>query len=249
MNLFSHLAKSRLPYKARPEVEQLESRLALSGATAGIAAAGIVHSQEFIDNHLTVDYSHYLGRASDQAGYNAWSSAMQNGASSDEVETGFAGSAEYFARTGGTNQGFITQLYRDALGRDGSAAEISGWTSRMAAGETQAQVAKDFMGSTERRTNEIIGNYFHLLGRNGGQGEVDFWLNQMQQGATNDMVTIGFLSSPEFYQFSGGNIDSLFVNATFTDVLNRTPLGGPHAAGKDGGSVDEVAYWVNAMNP
>jgi hypothetical protein len=75
-------------------------------------------------------YARFLNRAPD-AFAGGWIAALRRGQSPEAVLAQILGSPEYFARGGGTPQGFLHRLYRDVVGRPPFPQELNYWLPRM----------------------------------------------------------------------------------------------------------------------
>src|SRR5262249_59496297 len=79
---------------------------------------GIERCTEFRTDVVQSSYQKFLHRTAEQAGVNFWVSFLQQGHTVEQMEAGIVGSMEYMQnRGGGTNNGFLTALFQDALGR------------------------------------------------------------------------------------------------------------------------------------
>ena len=92
----------------------------------------LTRSKEYIQLRITQAYRDVLGRAPDSAGMAYWYDAILHGrATVDDVKRRFYDSQEYYQRSGGTDQGYIALLYRTMFDREGTAAEITSWASKI----------------------------------------------------------------------------------------------------------------------
>lgn len=96
--------------------------LAVSALTINAVPAQAQHSAaaELID----LWYHRYLGRHIEPAGMQDHLHAIRHGTPLDVVEASILASPEYFARSGGTPEGFIAAMHRDVLGRRAGAHEF-----------------------------------------------------------------------------------------------------------------------------
>jgi len=95
-------------------------------------------------------YRAVLGRSPDAAGFDAWTATMAQGRDFGTVAQGFTGSREFQTRYGGLDDdGFVTLLYRNVLGRDPDAAGLAAWSARLAGGEARSTVVTGFAQSRE----------------------------------------------------------------------------------------------------
>ncbi|GAA1000151.1 DUF4214 domain-containing protein [Subtercola frigoramans] len=114
------------------------------------------------------------------------------------------------------NQGYVTSLYQDYLGRFPSADETNGWVDRLTQGAPRGAISAGFVNSDEYRLIRIDNAYQSILGRGAdGSGRAD-WLHWMQQGRlTPDDIETSFYASQEYFLQHGG------TNPSFTRSLYR----------------------------
>jgi hypothetical protein len=90
-------------------------------------------AQSYDDPMALVDswYRAYLGRSAlDDPGSAAWLNLLRQGNSPLAVQAGILASDEYYNRNGGTPQGYIQGLYRDALRRSPTPVDYDFWVRR-----------------------------------------------------------------------------------------------------------------------
>jgi hypothetical protein len=189
------------------------------------------HSTENFQHFVTNAYQTYLKRNPGASEVNFWVTAMSQGATDEQVEANFIGSAEYIANHGGTSRAWVSSMYQDLLGRTAAPSEIDWWLQNMARGTSASDVALGFAASAEREGQRISATYLIVLGRRATPAEVNWWVARFQQGASNEDVAAGFLASPEFYNNLGhGNLVN-WLQSVYQDVLHRWASSG------------ELAYW------
>jgi Domain of unknown function (DUF4214) len=222
------------PQNSTPTVERLETRDVPSAATLAVAN-GIVRSQENFNDFVTFEYNHLLRRAPDQNGLNHWVFEMQTGMSPEQVEAGFASSAEYISDHGNDPAAFVTGLYNDLLGRAPDSSGFNNWLASLQTGTSPLDVALGFARSPERESMVIRQDYADFLGRLARNDEIAAWLSVFQQGANRADVATSFVNSDEFFADAGRDPTTFIVHA-YQDVLARTPSQG------------EVNFWLNVYN-
>ena len=171
-----------------------------NGATPASVVLGIEGGTEYLNDQVVAMYKRYLQRSADPGGEQAWTNFLLAGGTLEQVAEGLVTSQEYFVLQGGTNQGYITGLYRDVLNRAPSTAELAGWETALDAGATRASVAVDFLTSQEYRTNLVQADYTTFLLRPADQGGLATWVNALNAGATDQQVLAQIFGSPEGYQ-------------------------------------------------
>ena len=81
---------------------------------------------------------------------------MDEGGSLSAMGQQFIVSQEFHVRYGALdNTGFVNQLYKNVLARNGEPAGIAGWVNGLANGLTRAEVLKGFSESSENQANVI----------------------------------------------------------------------------------------------
>jgi hypothetical protein len=129
-----------------------------------------------------------------------------------------------------TNEGFVTQLYRDVLNREPDQGGLSAWTAMLNSGhgqdsrpqqDSRAQVAQAFLNSVEFHTDVVQGFYNTLLHRAADPAGVNAWTNFLAQGGTQLQLEANLLGSDEYFTTRGGGTVNGYLQALYQDVLNR----------------------------
>jgi hypothetical protein len=135
-----------------------------NGASRTQVASQLMRSSEYINLHVRELYNTYLHRAPGSEA-SSFAGMLQQGASSEQVESLILGSVEYFKeRGGGTNAGFVSALYQDLLGRPADTQAVAMFTQQLSAGGTRAALAQQILTSAEarqRRINALYSRYLH----------------------------------------------------------------------------------------
>ncbi|CAN5389196.1 hypothetical protein BH10PLA2_BH10PLA2_12940 [soil metagenome] len=170
----------------------------------GVSAPGVVlsleRSQEYLGNQVAAMYQRYLGRGPDAFGNQAWINFLLAGGTFEQLAAGLAGSQEFYVRAGGTDQGFLTNLYYYALNRGPTTADLISWELALDAGVSRMSVATAFVNSQEYRANLVQADYQTFLKRSADSGGVAAWVNALNAGATDQQVLAQIFGSPEAYQ-------------------------------------------------
>lgn len=206
------------------------------------AAAGFVNSSEFqnvygaLDNSGFVEllYQNVLGRSAGQSEIDAWLNNFDNGATRQQVVTGFSESQEFRNNTAADSSAFaiertaaewsdeIYRLYQATLDREPDAVSFKGWAGILGGGRDLSTVAGGFVESTEFQnvygalTDSAFVDqlYQNVLGRTGSQAEIQGWLDVIDGGSSRSDVVVGFSQSLEF------------TNRTAADLINWVRLQG-----------------------
>ncbi|GEO39915.1 hypothetical protein SAE02_40630 [Skermanella aerolata] len=97
-------------------------------------------------------YDTTLDRLPDALGLANWTAALKDGMTAQRAADGFAGSLEFQQKYGALDDtGFIRQLYRNVLDREGEGAGVEAWQNGMQGGMTRAEVVLGFSESAEHQ--------------------------------------------------------------------------------------------------
>ncbi|WP_435018010.1 DUF4214 domain-containing protein [Tundrisphaera sp. TA3] len=118
---------------------------------------------------------------------------------------------------------YVRSLYLNVLGRAGGAAEVAGWTDRIARGWGRTDVAEAFFQSEENRERQVESMYLGLLGRAADPGARP-WVDALLAGAAEGDVEAAILGSDEYQSAHRGDDD--FARGLYLDILGR-PGDGP----------------------
>src|SRR5207302_5651947 len=119
-------------------------------------------SAEYRINQINTIYETLLGRTADPGGLNVFLGFLALGGTYEQIEGIVAGSDEFFAKSGSTNDGFLNALYQDALGRAPDAAGRAGFDQFLAQGGSRAQVATILYTSLEF-DHALVSSWYHTF--------------------------------------------------------------------------------------
>src|SRR5262249_38677682 len=83
---------------------------------------------------------------------------------------------------------WLTQVFKDVLGRIPGKGEISGWVTRLKTGTTKETAAFTFLTGGEYRNRLVTGYFKTFLGRTPMPGEITPWVAQLTSGARPEQV-------------------------------------------------------------
>ena len=168
------------------------------------------------DNATFVEqlYETALHRSGDSNGLQAWTNALNQGASRADVAISFALSAENVAgMQTSLNAGVfvpdqhaanVAQLYYGVLGREPDSGGLSGWTGLVDDGSFSFKnLAEAFLNSSEYQNahtgqgdTQFVDNlYVNALGRHAESAGLQGWINELSHGASHADVALGFRSA------------------------------------------------------
>jgi V8-like Glu-specific endopeptidase len=193
-------------------------------------------------------YGTAFGRSADLAGLNYWTHQIDsNTLQLGNISIAFINSAEFQNRYGTlSNQNFVEQLYRNALGRAGEASGVAYWTSQLNAGESKGSVLTAFSDSFENKLNtqttigdkdmsEVYRLYQAAFDRTPDTGGLEFWVGVLDSGASPSQVAQSMAGSAEFASIFAGLDARGETNLFYENALHRT--------GDPGG----VNYWTGQI--
>lgn len=169
-------------------------------------------------------YRGILRRDADQGGQAFFVSSLQTGATVPQIESLLLGSSEYFDKQGGgTNEGFLTALYRDSLGRDLDAGGRTFWVGQLGSGASRQDVALAIRTSVEGNTRQVQDLYQQYLRRPADAGGATFFAAALGQGARVQDVTAQLVGSDEYLERQVRSLrpSERFLSTVYQDVLGR----------------------------
>jgi hypothetical protein len=171
------------------------------GMTRTAVAAAILASPERLTNQVTDLYQQMLHRLPDTAGQNAFVAFLAQGGSLTQAETIMMTSPEYLADMGaGTDAGFLTAVYADALDRAPDATGMVSFGQQLSTGVSPAAVASAILTSPEARQSEVQGMYTRFLHRAPDETGFNAFCNALQTGVSDVMAEAAMIGSAEYEQ-------------------------------------------------
>ncbi len=206
--------------------------LVLTGTGLNVANAVDVKNAEFLtfnDGHTLAIaetdaeasalrlYQGLLGRDADDKGAEAFTQAVDNGASLTDVTKMFLSSAEF---QNNANDAFVENLYTSLLNRSADEGGEAAWLNMLANGGSRADVAAQIANSAEAQSQNLGDDdfvnalYQGALGRSAEQEGLDGWVAQLTAGSSRaDVANQVFGSSEAATHTNASFIDSLYQNA------------------------------------
>jgi hypothetical protein len=175
-----------------------------SGGSHAQVAQIVLNSVEYRTKLAQSLYQQFLGRAATQTEVNFFLSALQQGATVEQLIAVIVSSNEYYQnRGGGTNNGFLDQLYKDLLGRPIDESGLAFFTDLLNRGGSRLQVTLFILGSSEYHSNQIQSFFKSFLERQASDSEINFFLPLWQQGARREQIIAQIIGSPEYCELAG----------------------------------------------
>jgi len=130
------------------------------------------------------------------------------------------------------NACWLTELYRDVLGREPDDAGRTEWVAALANGVAPGEAAGSFVRSPEAMDAFLRGLYSGLLRREPDAAGLDEWKAAMAGGMAKEAARAEFLASGEYWSVVAGSDRRRMVEMLYQDVLGRTA------------SAEEVDGWL-----
>jgi probable HAF family extracellular repeat protein len=161
---------------------------------------GIENGLEYLTNEVQGFYRRFLHRAADPVGLNGWVTFLKQGRTPEQLGTMIVSSPEYFLiRGGGTNAGFVSALYQDALQRDVDPTGRFVNNQALAAGVSRSAIASVIFGSSEYRQGLLQGYYREYLHRDADPTGMLAWVNLLKRRGRDNQVIAGIVASDEYF--------------------------------------------------
>ena len=170
------------------------------GTGLGGLASGIFESPERLDPIVGRMYRDYLFREPDADGLAFWRGIWQRDGGPENVVAGIISSPEFFRSAGGTNHGWVTELYRRLLGRDPDGGGLDYWTGQLEQElRTRPAVVLGFVRSPENFRNLVRGWHGQYLNRAPTAQEENAFVAQLLAGASQRSIQIQILDGAEYF--------------------------------------------------
>jgi hypothetical protein len=125
---------------------------------------------------------------------------------------------------GTANERFVSELYRDILGRAVDASSLGFWSAELDAGTSRTTVAAQIVAAADagELSHQIIENAFQTyLHRAADAAALTYFGGLLATGTSVEQLTADILSSNEYFAVRGGGADAGFLNAVYQDLLGR----------------------------
>ncbi len=125
------------------------------------------------------------------------------------------------AVVGTPNQRFVSQAYRDVLGRFPDAQGLADFTRYLDQGiATRFDVAARLLNSQEYRTDVVAGFYQVILKRQPDSGGLSSNLQFLNSGGSSEALEAMFFGTGEYFALHGST-NASFLDALYLDILGR----------------------------
>jgi hypothetical protein len=145
-----------------------------------------------------------LGRAPSPSDLSASTMALMAGATDESLQAQIAGSAEFFLKSGSTDAGFVTALYKDFLNRTPSSSELALWVGALST-MSRDQVASLLLETSKYDTDLVKGYYLEFLRRPADTLGLTVFVNGLtgpSPALTDEQVIATLIGSQEYFNLA-----------------------------------------------
>jgi hypothetical protein len=171
------------------------------GVSRQEVVSSIMSSSEYLTLQVTQLYQTLLERQPDPLGLTSYVEFLQQGGTIRDLKSQFFGSNEYFqVRGNGTDDGWLTAVYLDVLGRAVDPSGGAAWTMQLAQGVSRQAVATSIQLSSEATNRLVEGFYLQYLGRPADPIGLQSFASGLSAGGSEEFVIFNMVTSDEFYK-------------------------------------------------
>jgi hypothetical protein len=157
----------------------------------------VQQSPEYLTRLVNQDYLSILGRTADPTGLAGGVQFLATGESNQALRAILYGSSEYFHSVGGTNNAFLSAVFRATTGQTIDANSLNILNGLLNSGVSPTTISQLLLQTPAAAQQVVIGFFQRYLGRTPGPAEVAAHAGLVQTGQAGlDQALI--LSSPEF---------------------------------------------------
>jgi len=167
------------------------------GTSPSQVVAAIQRSGEYCTDAAT-DIFRNAGISPTAGQLSAAESFLEDGGDLGQLTASIFGSAQFYQSAGGTNDDFLSAIYKEVLHHSLDPNSQAVWDMAFASGATAAQVASAIVASPESRQDQVQNDYTTYLSRPADSAGLSYWIGLLNNGATEQSVAASFLISQEF---------------------------------------------------
>jgi hypothetical protein len=170
------------------------------GVSRAQVVRGFEQSLEWRTDQVEALYHQFLNRDADPSGLDTYVHYLGMGGTVEQLKIILTSSPEYFmVRGGGTNEGFLTALYQDALNRQPDTDGLASFEAGLNGGTSRQQVATAIFGSPEYYQDLMGSFYQRFLNRLPDDAGLQSFVAELQAGVASEDIIAAMLGSGEFF--------------------------------------------------
>lgn len=230
--------------EAEPDGLAFWSGLLQQGQSRNQVIDGIAGNTEFRSEQIDRSFQTFLHRSADAVGMSYFLDWMAKGASTTQVQSAILASPEYYQNRGnGTNDGFLSAMFADVLGRPvDPAGQTHFGVLFLLGGVQRSALANLVVQSPEAQADFVEGLYQHFLRRSADTNGVQYWVAITANGTSPEEILAGIAGSDEYATLTQ-TVGSQPSKLPYDFVLHMAYVGDPGNAsvGVNGFSVPRAA--------
>ena len=163
---------------------------------------------------------------------------MDSGLTFTATATSVSSNTSMFATPIGVDDAdliYVANVYQLLLNRAPDEEGLQFWAGSLLNGSPAQSIVFGIADLGEYLNDQVSSLYTHYLGRSPDPAGQVFWSNFLLNGGTLEQVAEGLVSSNEYFTLEGSTNQG-FVQALYTEVLNRSP------------GTAELNSWLTALN-
>lgn len=122
---------------------------------------------------------------------------------------------------GTPNQRFVSEVFRDLLGRKVDMTGLQFWTGLLDRGQSRVVVASGVQGTQEYRASQVQQLYHQYLDRPADPLGLNSGIMSLQEGNTVEHLAAAMAGTAEYFQAQGGGTNDGYIDALYHDALER----------------------------
>jgi hypothetical protein len=159
----------------------------------------LVGTRQFRLHRVAEDAQSWLGHAPDPASAAALADAMGRGAIIEIGAALYAGSDEFYARSGGTPEAFVDALFRATLGVTPDAAGRTALAGVLRTGYSRTSLAVILLLHPAARARQVDADYQRYLGHPPDPALRTFWIDTISGGTRSEYLAAYLVSTEEYW--------------------------------------------------
>jgi hypothetical protein len=196
----SQLYQDLLNRSPNRQEQTLYTHVLGSGGLRTQIAGAITSSSEYLKDQIDQYFGEFLKRPATAGEVTFYLSLVQNGATDDDVKSGIFGSDEYYRLAGGTDLGFLNELFQDVLGRSIDQPTAAAFENLLTKGTPRQTIAAMILQSVEADQREVGEFFSKLLHRAPQPSELSNYTQMLQLKAKDELVIDLICGSDEYFQ-------------------------------------------------
>lgn len=174
------------------KLEKGASRLSVARA---LSRSRDIHSGPFVANAGIG----FLDRLLDLESRLYWADYLVRGRPYEHMQVSFMASDEFYARGGGTDEGFVGRIFQKVLQREVDAPSLEYFLGRLDDGANRWTIARQVLDSLEARRLRSANNITFLLDRAASTEEIEHYAALIKRTRDDRDLAVGIVITDEFH--------------------------------------------------